>query len=62
MLVPVEDSYFLFCFLTCLDGTDESGFAWSPSMVFNGQILNAGHFAHPATTATGQRVIAQLSE
>ena len=33
---------------------------WSPSTVFSGQTLKAGHFWHPATTAMGHSVMAGL--
>jgi hypothetical protein len=37
------------------------GFAWSPKTFFRGQILKAGHFLQPATTAIGQSVISRSS-
>jgi hypothetical protein len=34
---------------------------WSPSTVFSGQTLKAGHFRQPATIAIGQTVIFEPS-
>jgi hypothetical protein len=52
----LRTGYFFF-----LDGGGAGGgstFGWSPSTVFKGQMLNAGHFLQPATTAMGQTVMA----
>ncbi len=38
-------------------GLPSTGFGTSPMTVFSGQKENAGHFAHPTASATGQSVM-----
>jgi hypothetical protein len=45
----------------CVALCGSTAFGGLPNTPFSGQILNAGHFSQPATTAIGHRVIAEPS-
>jgi hypothetical protein len=52
-----QSCYFLVLRAAFLGASVTDGFAWSPMMPLSGQILKAGHFAQPVTTAIGQSVM-----
>jgi hypothetical protein len=43
-------------------GFATGGGFWSPSVVFSGQIENAGHFLQPTAMATGHSTMISLLE